>query len=162
MATDIILKIASIKGESKVQTHEDQIDLLSFSGGASNQGTYATGGGGGAGRVDFQDLSVSKYYDLSSVPLMQACATGKDIGETVFYFRKQAEDEALEYLTITLSEAKVTSLSTSVSSGGEERPIESVSFNFKSIKYEYKKQGDKGGNEGTAQFEWDVSKAHKV
>ena len=47
MAVDMFLKIDGIKGESQDKKHKDQIDLMSWSWGASNAGSHSTGGGGG-------------------------------------------------------------------------------------------------------------------
>jgi len=47
MATDYFLKLDGIKGESKDSKHKDEIDLLSFSWGATQTGAHASGGGGG-------------------------------------------------------------------------------------------------------------------
>ena len=51
MAVDVFLKIADIPGESADSKHKGEIDVLSYSFGASQTGTMAYGGGGGAGKV---------------------------------------------------------------------------------------------------------------
>jgi type VI secretion system secreted protein Hcp len=48
MASDMFIKIGSIKGESKDSVHEDEIDILSWDWGMSQSGSMHVGGGGGA------------------------------------------------------------------------------------------------------------------
>ena len=75
MAVDMFLKIEGeeVKGGAKDHTHKGEIDVLAWSWGASNSGSFHTGGGGGAGKANFQDLSVTKYIDRASTALMLAC-----------------------------------------------------------------------------------------
>jgi type VI secretion system secreted protein Hcp len=63
---DYFLKIDGIQGESQDKTHKNEIQLNSFSWGASNMGTSATGGGAGAGKVQFSDFSITKSVDTAS------------------------------------------------------------------------------------------------
>jgi type VI secretion system secreted protein Hcp len=83
MASDYLLEIDGIKGESRDDKHKDAIDVMSFSWGASNPGSFATGGGGGAGKVSFSDISFMSQVNKSSPELMTACATGKHINARI-------------------------------------------------------------------------------
>ena len=66
MAVDMFMKIDTIDGESKDKKHTKEIDVLSWSWGLSNSGSAHTGGGAGAGKVNGQDLSFTKYVDSAS------------------------------------------------------------------------------------------------
>ena len=143
MSVDMFLKLTPIKGESKDSKHKDEIDILSFSWGASNSGSTQTGGGGGTGKVNAQDLSVTKYIDLSSPSIHLACHNGKHFDEAILIVRKAGE-KPLEYLTFTMKEVLISSFSTG-GSGGEDRLTENVTLNFASVKMEYKEQADTGG-----------------
>jgi type VI secretion system secreted protein Hcp len=59
MAFDIFLKIDGIKGESSDAQHREEIELASFSWGASQQGTTSSGGGAGAGKTTFKTSTLS-------------------------------------------------------------------------------------------------------
>ena len=48
MAIDVYLQIDGIKGESTDSKHKDEIDMSSFSWGATQVGAHSAGGGGGA------------------------------------------------------------------------------------------------------------------
>jgi len=160
MADDIILKLDGIKGESKIDGHLEQIDVSSVSAGMSNAANLGAAGGGGAGKVSFQDFHFTKMTDSSSHALQLACADGTHIKEAVIYFRKQGAGKQQEYLVITLTEVIVSSYSMSGGGGGE-HPSESFSLAFAKIKYEYKPQDEKGGLGGAKTFTWDVKAAKK-
>jgi len=88
MAVDMFIKIGDVKGESKDKTHGDEIDVLAWSWGMSQSGSMHVGGGGGAGKVNIQDLSLTKYVDKSSPNLMMACSSGKHYPEAKLTIRK--------------------------------------------------------------------------
>jgi type VI secretion system secreted protein Hcp len=138
MAVDMFIKIGDIKGESRDKTHKEEIDVLAWSWGMSNSGSAHVGGGMGAGKVNIQDLSLTKYIDKSSPALMLACCNGKHYPEAKLVVRKAGE-HPLEYLTITMSDLIVTAVSTG-GSGGEDRLTENVTLNFAKVKLEYKEQ----------------------
>ena len=77
MAVDMFLSLDGIKGESADKTQEGEIDVLAWSWGLSNTGTFHHGDGGGAGKANFQDISFTKYIDKSSADLLYSCASGK-------------------------------------------------------------------------------------
>ena len=78
MPTDIFMKINGIQGESRDKHHKDEIEVLSWSWGLSNQATApSAGGGAGAGKVKFQDISFTHLVDKASPNLMLSCASGK-------------------------------------------------------------------------------------
>ena len=88
MAVDIFIKIGDIKGESQDKTHKDEVDVLNWSWGMSQSGNMHMGGGGGAGKVNIQDLSLTKYVDKASPNLMMHCASGKHIDKVKLTVRK--------------------------------------------------------------------------
>ena len=63
MSQDMFLKIEGINGESQDAKHKGEIDVLSWSWGASQSATTHMGGGGGSGKASFQDIHVTKYID---------------------------------------------------------------------------------------------------
>jgi len=155
MAMDMFIKIGDLKGESKDSKHKEEIDVLAWSWGLSNSGSAHVGGGAGAGKVNIQDISITKYIDFSSTALQLACANGKHFPEATLTVRKAGE-HPLEYLKIKLTEVMITSVSTG-GSGGEDRLTENVSINFAKVSLEYLKQKDTGAADGgPATFAWDI------
>jgi type VI secretion system secreted protein Hcp len=155
MAVDMFLKIKEIKGESKDATHKEEVDVLAWSWGASQSGTTHLGTGGGAGKVNVQDLSLTKYVDKASHLLLGACAKGTHYAEALLTVRK-AGDKPLEYIKITMNEVMVTSVSTG-GSGGEDRLTENVTLNFAKFKYEYTPQKGDGTGDATVNFAFDIA-----
>ncbi|WP_046862962.1 Hcp family type VI secretion system effector [Microvirga massiliensis] len=159
MAVDMFIKIGDIKGESKDAKHKEEIDVLAWSWGMSNAGTAHIGGGAGAGKVNVQDLSLTKYIDSSSNALMQAACSGKHYPEAVLVVRK-AGDKPLEYIKITMNDLLITSVSTG-GSGGEDRLTENVTLNFAKFKYEYTPQKADGSGEAAKTATWDIAANQK-
>jgi type VI secretion system secreted protein Hcp len=155
MAFDCFLKIDGIQGESRDQKHKAEIEVLSFSFGASNAGSPAAGGGHGAGKAAFQDLHVVASTQKSSPKLLLACATGQHLKQAVLTCRK-AGKEQLEFLKITLSDAFVSSYQTGGSQGDEAGPLDQVSLSFAKINVDDVEQSPKGAAGGTTTMEWDV------
>ena len=154
MAVDMFIKLEGINGESKDKSHAGEIDVLAWSWGVSNSGTSHLGGGGGGGKAAFQDLSFTKYIDLSSPSLMLAAANGKHIPKATLVVRKAGENP-LEYLTINLEQVLVSAYSTG-GSGGEDRLTENVTLNFAKMHAVYKEQDKSGAAGGAPEFKWDI------
>jgi type VI secretion system secreted protein Hcp len=155
MAVDMFIKIGDLKGESKDKAHAAEIDVLAWSWGVSNSGNAHMGGGQGAGKVNVQDLSFTKYIDKSSPDLMLVCCNGKHIPEAKLVVRKAGETP-LDYLTITMNDLIVTSVSTG-GSGGEDRLTENVTLNFAKVKVNYVEQTEKGSAGAKPQMGWDIA-----
>lgn len=153
-AIDMFMKIEGIDGESQDSAHKDEIDVLSWSWGMTNSGTFHTGGGGGAGKANFQDISFTKWVDKSTPKLMEACASGATIPAATLVLRK-AGGEPLEYLIIRMEKVLVTSVSTG-GSGGEDRLTENVTLNFAQIMVKYTEQRADGGIGDIVEFGWDI------
>jgi type VI secretion system secreted protein Hcp len=153
MATvDYFLKIDGIPGESQDKTHKNEIQLNSFSWGATNLGTSATGGGAGAGRVHFQDFSFMKSVDTASPKLMLACANGEHIKSAILVCRKAGKEQQ-EYLKYTFTDLLVSKF---FLGGTEVMPAEEVSINYSKIEMEYKAQKADGTLGGAVKAHYDV------
>ena len=154
MAVDMYLKLAGIDGESGDSSHAGEIDVLSWSWGASQSGTMHLGTGGGSGKVSVQDLSITKYVDSASHALLKHCHTGAHIDEGVLTVRK-AGGAPVEYIIITMRKLIVSSVSTG-GSGGEDRLTENVTLNFKEVDYAYTPQDAAGAAGAAKEFKWDI------
>ena len=154
MAYDMFIKIKGIDGESKDSKHKDEIDVLAWSWGMSQAGSFHTGGGGGAGKVNIQDLSFTKYVDLASPLLMLYCSNGDHIEECKLTVRK-AGKTPLEYLIITMKKVMVTSVSTG-GSGGQDLLTENVTLNFAQVETKYTSQKDDGSADKNKEYKWDI------
>lgn len=156
MAVDMFLDIeGEISGEAQDAKHKKEIDVLAWSWGMSNSGSFHVGGGGGSGKANFQDLSVTKWVDVASPILQLYCANGDHFTKAVLVCRK-AGKKPLEYIKITMEKVMVTSVSTG-GSGGEDRLTENISLNFANVKYEYVQQKPDGSGEPAKNFIWKIA-----
>jgi type VI secretion system secreted protein Hcp len=135
MASDYLLELDGVKGESKDDVHKETIEIASWSMGASNP-TNVGSAGMSAGKVSYSDLSVMISLEKASVELLSRVSTGKVIKKAVLYGRKAGDDKRQDYLTITLEEVMVSSWQTSASDGSG-IPMLSASFSFSKITYQY-------------------------
>lgn len=146
MAVDMFLKLEGVKGESTDKVHAGEIDVLAWSWGMSNSGSAHMGGGAGSGKVNVQDISITKYVDAASNALIGAACSGKHFAEAKLVVRK-AGGTPLEYIVITLTEVMITSVTTG-GSGGEDRLTENISLNFAKFMFSYQPQKPDGGKDG--------------
>lgn len=157
-ASDYFLKIEGIPGEATDKAHAGQIELQSFSWGATSSGT-ATAGGAGAGKVNFSDFSFSKFQDKASPLLLQFLASGKRIPEATLYGVSSGKGR-VDYMTITMSGVLISSFQSAGSSGGAQ--MDSVSINFAKIQYEYRPQGADGTFGPAVRSGWDLAANKKI
>ncbi len=160
MSVDFFIKIEGIPGESKDDKHANEIDVLAFSWGVNQESGGHKGGGHGAGKAVFHDLSLTHHVDVSSTALMYHCASGKHIPSALLTARKAGE-KPLEYLKIKLTDILVTSISNG-GSGGEAVQTENVTLSYSKIEVDYTEQKADGSGGPAKHFGWDVLKHVKV
>ena len=158
MASDFLLEIDGIKGESSDSKHKDTIEIDSFSWGVSNGGSAASGGGGGAGKASFQDLHFTTKVNKASPLLATNCANGKHIKKAVLFVRKGGGDQH-DFYKITMEDLIVSSYqSGGHDSAGAQIPTDQFSLNFAKVKFEYAAQKADGSLDSPGSFEWDLKK----
>ncbi|WP_343610913.1 type VI secretion system tube protein Hcp [Novosphingobium sp.] len=149
MAVDLFLKIDGIDGESQKKGHEKEIDIISFNFGAAQHGSFHTGGaGGGAGKAEIRDISITKEVDKSSPKLFSACASGRHIPQIIIYSQKAGDGtNPLVYYKITLQDVIVSSVDNQGASHGD-AIMESIVFNTAKVTFDYQPQNRTGGKDG--------------
>ena len=155
---DYFLKIDGIAGESADAKHKGEIEIVSYSWGVAETGTMAPGGGGGVGKANFQDFTFAQRMQISSPPLMLACASGQHLKSAVLTARTAGKAQ-FEYLTIKFTDVLVSSFQEAGQEG--ERPLESVSLDYAKIEIVYRPQGAAGKSGTEVKSGWDV-KANKT
>jgi type VI secretion system secreted protein Hcp len=144
MAIEYFMKIDKADGESQSSKHKSEIELLSWSWGASNP-TTIVGAGMSAGKVSMSDISFTKRVDKASPKLLGLCVTGDHAANATISCQKQTGQKTPEdFLIIKLTEVYVSSYQVGGSSG-EDTGTESISVSYATIDYDYKVQ-DKDGN----------------
>jgi type VI secretion system secreted protein Hcp len=154
MAVDMFLKLDGIPGESRDSKHKGEIEIESFSWGASNSGSAAHGSGGGAGKVAMQDFSFVTRVSKASPELLLACATGTHIRQGLLTVRGSGERQQ-EFLKVTMSDILISSWKQE-GTAGDEVPMDQVSMNFSKIRVDYTEQSLAGGAGETTSAGWDV------
>jgi type VI secretion system secreted protein Hcp len=127
MASDYLLELDGIKGESKDRIHRNAIELESWSFGASNPGASVDG-------ANFSEIKFTKHIDKASPHLILRCATGKHIPKAVLYGRKSSTDTT-DYFKVTMEDVLVSSYQ--VGADGGDLATDSLSLNFAKIEFFY-------------------------
>ncbi len=158
MAVDIFLKLSNnIKGESQDSTHMDEIDVLAWNWGMSQSGTTHVGAGGGGGKVNIQDISLTKYVDLASNDLIKRCASGEHIENGELIVRKSGGAAPVEYFRFKLENIMITSYATGGSKDGLDRIQENLTLNFRKFEIAYTLQEASGAAGAESLAGWDAA-----
>lgn len=139
----ILLKFGTaIKGDSKVEGHDDWITIETLS---LNVHRDITASGKGTDRdtsnPHISEMILTKSSDMASSDLFSQACGGKSLGEAEIHFIQTGGDKSQVFLKYKLTDAIVSSYS--ISSGGE-RPVETIGLNYTQIKTQYDQfSGDK-------------------
>ena len=122
-------------------------ECLSVGFGVSQAETSGSGStGAGAGKAKFEEFTIEKNVDLSSIPLYNACTAGAHFPSVMMAIRKAGGSNLL-YVQYIFRMVFVTGINWS-GGGGEEAPKESIKFKFGAMGIQYIQQLATGG-EGT-------------
>jgi type VI secretion system secreted protein Hcp len=126
--------------------------VLSFSWGVSNP-QVISGGGAGAGKATFHDLTIVHTLDKASPSLLKACASGTHIKDAIITHRKAGKGQH-EYLIVKLNDVIITGVTHGGSSG---QPIsENVTIAFAKVDLQYKPQKPDGSLDAGIHFKYDI------
>ncbi|SRR5258706_3746019 len=153
---DYFLKIEKVDGESTDDSHKGEIELLSWSFGGSNPGSFDSNSGGGTGRVALSDFTFMALQSKASPILFKYCCSGEHIPKATLVCRKAGGSQQ-EFLTIVMSPVLVSSIQSSASGGGDPKPMESVSLSFGKVEVKYKEQKPDGSLGGEIIASHDVT-----
>lgn len=148
MAVDYFLKIDGIEGDSQDDAHKGEIELIAYDWTETQSGSFAQGGGGGAGKVNMENFEFYMHTCKASPKLMLFCANGKHIKSVTLTCRKAGEGQH-DFYSVVLSDIIVAKYRTMSHAPGLENladgtPVDQVCFNFGKIEFEYKPQKSDG------------------
>lgn len=151
---DMFLKVEGtrsgpIKGESNDATHGGEIEVLDWSWGM--RAGSAMSGAGTAAKTSLDSLQVSKAVDSASTALMSVMRNNELLKKVVLTVRK-AGNNPIEYLLVTLENARVTSYDIATTPGESYKLTEKILFSFEKISVDYYPQDDKGARKGGSNF----------
>ncbi|MDO5622769.1 MAG: type VI secretion system tube protein Hcp [Paracoccus sp. (in: a-proteobacteria)] len=158
MAVDIFLKLSNnIKGESQDATYRNNIDVLAWTWGLTQSGTTHIGAGGGGGKVNVQDITLTKYVDLASNDLIKRCTSGEHIENGELIVRKSGGNNPVEYFRIKMENIMITSYNTGGQKDGLDRIQETLTLNFRKFEVLYTLQEDSGAAGAETLAGWDIA-----
>ncbi len=158
MAVDIFLKLTNnIKGESQDDTYRNNIDVLAWNWGLSQSGTTHIGTGGGGGKVNVQDITLTKYVDLATNDLLKRCTNGEHIEGGELIVRKSGGTTPVEYFRIKMQNIMITSYQTGGQKDGLDRIQETLTLNFRKFEITYTLQEDTGAAGAETVSGWDIA-----
>lgn len=154
MAVDMFMKVEGCSGESQDANHKSWTDVASVQWGITQPGSMATGGGGGAGKASFKDLTITAYVDKALPSIMSASASGKHLGQVEVSICK-AGGTQVEYMHVTLTQVLVTDVNI-VGTHNDERVLVTYSFQAAQSKTQYWEQTAQGGKGAESQMGWSI------
>jgi type VI secretion system secreted protein Hcp len=141
---DVFLKIEGIEGDSTDPGHLNEINVVSFNTGVRNSGSFAGGGGSGAGKTEFTDLTVFKYIDKASPQLFIAAANGDHIRRAMLVVRKSGPNPFTFY-RIVLGDVLISSVNDNASITDQNgNLLESITLNWAGISWTFIPQNADG------------------
>jgi type VI secretion system secreted protein Hcp len=137
MRDNMFLKLDGVLGGSENPRHRGEIEISSFSwGGVTQGGTVTSGGGGGAGKVQFTSMTFTARADKASPFLMVYSAAGQHIKQAVLTIEGMSRTgNMIRSNTITMNDVLIGSAK---SNGGtaEDGPNGVVTFVLDFVNYE--------------------------
>lgn len=134
-AGQYFLNLAGINGEVTIPAFKNQIEIHSIQFGLAYTEAIG-GGGGGAGKVNFSEITLTKPLDRASPLLMLNCAKGAHFPTATFTAVETVSGTNRIYYEIALKEVLITSVS--LNGSGGERPTESIALSFATIEWKYR------------------------
>lgn len=161
---DIYLKFngPDIKGESQDKDHPGWIEVSSWHHSIvqPKSATASTAGGFTAERCEHGDMAFVKDIDLVSPQLYQACSGGQTFSSVqVDFMRADGEGKRVKYLEIQLKNVLVASVDPAVHDEG--LPTETFALKYAAVQWRYTQQKVDGGQGGTSQGAWSLTKNDK-
>jgi len=154
-STNYILKIESVRGETRRDGKDDLIEVLSFEYGIA-AGHFQ--GEGSSKRRKYTNVLFRKLVDRSSVTIQQMLATNSKIRQATLTLSKAGGDELIFY-KVVLKDAYIVSYKVH----GEDFPDEFRAFpkdefemSFRRIEIEYEEQSEQGQKAGHVSFTDDI------
>ena len=154
MAIDMFMKVEGVNGESKDSNHKDWTNIESFDWGAEQPGSMTSGGGGGAGKVNFNVLTVVAAIDKAAPTILKNCATGQHLSKVEISVCK-AGGEQIEYSRTTLEDVLVTGVKFI---GVQDNDALKMRYSFQAakVKNQYWEQTDKGSKGAEVQMAFNI------
>lgn len=153
----------SIQGESQDKDHSNWIELSSWTHRIvqPKSATASTAGGFTSERCEHDDMVFTKDIDVVSPALYQAASGGTTFAEvTLDFMRADGDGKRVKYLEVKLKNVIVSSVAPQVQ--GEGLPTETFGLKYAAVQWRYTQQKIGGGQGGTSQGAWSLTKNDKT
>jgi type VI secretion system secreted protein Hcp len=140
-------RAGKIKGEATSTGHVDDILVLGWQWGL--QASSALGVTAQSERRSYTALTLHKAVDRATTGLMSAVATNDEVKEARLALRRPGGEQEI-YFSITIKNARVTSLHHSTDEFGH--PQETITIAFTKVEVEYRPQLTSGQRGGSTTF----------
>jgi type VI secretion system secreted protein Hcp len=156
MAVNYFLKIEgpTVEGESVVQQHEREIDIVSWTWHMSQSGNMHVPTGG-SGKVAVEDVTIVKKVDKASPILMTYCCSGKHFEKATLACAEASGGVPVQYWTLTMEKVIIKDIR---DEHAGERANETIALNFAKYKVEYIHQEELGQPGPAITHTWDIAK----
>lgn len=154
MSLAIFLQLDGVDGESTDDRHRNQIDLLSYSWGET-QLVIHSGGGGGASKVQVQELHCALHTCKATPALFLGVANGRHFRRAVLTVQRGGQTP-VAFLQWALGDVTLSAFETAAEHGSTSAPIDQLSLHFNTIEIAYRQQRADGSLETAIQVGWDV------
>ncbi len=160
MAGNMFLKCQGVDGECVESNHEGWIDVSSASESLFHTNSAGYGGGAGVGSVEMTTFDVNCQMEKAIPVLKNACAGNRVFPTVKLHMTKMQGEVSWNYLEVTLTDAIVDRVSTSMSENMI--PHVSLSFRFTKIQTDYFVQLKDQGKGALSTSTWDQKANKKV
>jgi type VI secretion system secreted protein Hcp len=144
---DCFIKLDQVRGESEDPEYRGAIQVTGWRWGA-HWAEQSGMSGTRTGRGSVQAFSFTHLIDTASPSLMLRCVQGAQLPTATLAMRR-AGGTALTYLKLVFKKVRIVAVELTQDGSGEV-PVETVSFSFESVEYDYVPQGAAGGAGGGA------------
>lgn len=151
----IYAEFPGIDGEATDKDHLGWVEITSFSFGMSKP-SGGTGPTRRRGDVVLDDIVLTKWVDLATTPLMEACASGHVLGEVTVDFVKNVGDRRAVFYKYVLSGCLVTSYSSYGGALDGVYPTDTLSLSYEEITVTYLLMDVDGDPLGTNEWSYSV------
>jgi type VI secretion system secreted protein Hcp len=151
---DMFLDLGNVKGETLDSEREGEIEIKNWNWSITNDAPYSRGGQQ-ASTASVANVTINKIYDKATSALIQYCLTGQHIPQGILTCYKNAGDMRMIYLTITLTNVMVRSVTWGPQSEDFGIP-EVVVLSFASFDTDYALQENEGHASGWAHYHFDI------
>lgn len=161
-AFDTFIKFDNINGEAIDKLHQSWCQALSFSFGFDNPAIIGGTGSGSSGHPTAKPIFIHKLIDKASPQLFLRSAMGEPLPTVTLEVAKVASTTApVVFYKIVLTNAFVTSVSTTGNAGSDVAPTETIELSYEKISIIYSVMDPKGGVTPQPEVTWNFAENTK-